>query len=140
MHFPATWIWHVYICSYCIVFCSFTLSFSSINFCSVDNSTERDHYIGLQRGIDMCTCYEGSIPSCHDCQLTWRWHHGDQMSYLSWVGEDMYEPKAFDCGRISPVGWLSNDCSVPLKYICERQVCLVVLTVQLSRNSNQMIF
>lgn len=44
------------------------------------------------------------------------------MTYLSWVEEDMFEPQADDCGIISVVGWLSRDCNLPLKIICERAV------------------
>lgn len=91
---------------------------------SLDDFNLRDFRIGLKRGSDDCDCSSLLIDdnACRLCQLTWQWEDGTNMSYLRWADEDMFEPQGEDCARLSLVGWISQSCSAPMQYICERKV------------------
>lgn len=88
----------------------------------------RDHYIGLKRGTDPCSCLESPLHPydrtyCEGCHLTWEWEDGEQMVYIGgWATEDMLQPEQEDCGRLTIIGWMEQDCNIPLSYICERKV------------------
>lgn len=108
---------------------------------SEDDPSLRDHYIGLKKGaLSFCSCSYTDLSSpsdlatCRQCQLTWQWENGEPMQFLNWVGDSVKEPGEYlathACGLLTPVGWRGTNCREVFKYICEREVCAVMIFIQ----------